>query len=94
VRVERCPQPRLEFIACLAPCDGLLIVWVVNVVATIRFLRARKFDVAKAKIMLLAAEKWRKEFATSGIEELMKYVFSLPRSFMFLITAIRVHQKL
>lgn len=45
--------------------------------------------------MLLSAEKWRKEFAKSGIEELMKYVFSLPCSLMFLLIAtIRVHQKL
>ncbi|KAJ7902325.1 CRAL-TRIO domain-containing protein [Mycena leptocephala] len=35
----------------------------------LRFLRARKFDVAKAKEMLLAAEKWQKEF---GVEELVK----------------------
>lgn len=34
-----------------------------------RFLRARKFDVAKAKIMIIACEKWRKEF---GVEELCK----------------------
>ncbi|KAJ7640821.1 CRAL-TRIO domain-containing protein [Mycena polygramma] len=35
----------------------------------LRFLRARKFDVAKAKEMLLAAEKWRKEF---GVDELVR----------------------
>jgi hypothetical protein len=40
-------------------------------VAWFRFLRARKFDVAKAKAMLLDAEKWRKEF---GVEDIMKCV--------------------
>ncbi|KAI5995724.1 CRAL-TRIO domain-containing protein [Pisolithus marmoratus] len=34
----------------------------------LRFLRARKFDVPKAKAMLISAEEWRKEF---GIEDLM-----------------------
>ncbi|KAJ7638219.1 CRAL-TRIO domain-containing protein [Roridomyces roridus] len=37
--------------------------------ALLRFLRARKFDVRKAKEMLLAAEKWRKEF---GVDELVR----------------------
>lgn len=37
-----------------------------------RFLRARKFDVAKTKEMLLSAEKWRKDF---GVEEIMKFAF-------------------
>jgi hypothetical protein len=36
-----------------------------------RFLRARQFDVQKAKDMLLAAEHWRKDF---GVDELMKCV--------------------
>ncbi|KAJ7242753.1 CRAL-TRIO domain-containing protein [Mycena haematopus] len=35
----------------------------------LRFLRARKFDVPKTKEMLLASEKWRKEF---GVDELVK----------------------
>jgi len=35
----------------------------------LRFLRARKFDVVKAKAMLLDAEKWRKDF---GVEDIMK----------------------
>ncbi|KAF8897120.1 CRAL-TRIO domain-containing protein [Infundibulicybe gibba] len=33
----------------------------------LRFLRARKFDVAKAKEMLLAAEQWRKDFEVDEI---------------------------
>ncbi|KAF8173762.1 CRAL-TRIO domain-containing protein [Mycena galopus ATCC 62051] len=35
----------------------------------LRFLRARKFDVPKAKDMFLACEKWRKEF---GVDELVR----------------------
>ncbi|KAJ7584686.1 CRAL-TRIO domain-containing protein [Mycena floridula] len=35
----------------------------------LRFLRARKFDVALAKAMLLAAEEWRKTF---GVEDIVK----------------------
>jgi len=39
-----------------------------------RFLRARKFDVAKAKAMLISAEQWRKDF---GVEDIAKYVLRL-----------------
>ncbi|KAH9916783.1 CRAL-TRIO domain-containing protein [Fomitopsis serialis] len=35
----------------------------------LRFLRARRFDVEKAKAMLLACEQWRKDF---GVDELQK----------------------
>lgn len=35
----------------------------------LRFLRARKFDLVKSKEMLLAAEKWRKDF---GVEDIVK----------------------
>jgi len=35
----------------------------------LRFLRARRFDVARAKEMLVAAEKWRKSFGVDGIVE-------------------------
>jgi len=35
----------------------------------LRFLRARKFDVPKAKQMLIDAEKWRKDF---GVDELVR----------------------
>ncbi|KAG6849748.1 hypothetical protein H0H93_005546 [Arthromyces matolae] len=35
----------------------------------LRYLRARKFDVAKAKEMLIAAEKWRQEFGADTIIE-------------------------
>ncbi|KIK70320.1 hypothetical protein GYMLUDRAFT_32319, partial [Collybiopsis luxurians FD-317 M1] len=37
--------------------------------ALLRFLRARKFDIALAKAMWLANEKWRKEF---GVDEIVK----------------------
>ena len=37
-----------------------------------RFLRARKFDLTKAKEMLISAEKWRKDFK---VDEIVKFVF-------------------
>ena len=37
-----------------------------------RFLRARKFDLVKAKEMLISAEKWRKDFK---VDEIVKFVF-------------------
>jgi hypothetical protein len=36
-----------------------------------RFLRARKFDVALAKTMIINSEKWRKDF---GVDDIVKYV--------------------
>lgn len=55
-----------------------------------RFLRARKFDVPKAKAMLLAAEQWRKD---EKVDELARCVsfclqcerrrFSNPDSLLF-----------
>ena len=42
-----------------------------------RFLRARKFDIVKAKAMLVAAEEWRREF---GVDELMQWVDTLLRT--------------
>ncbi|KIK93851.1 hypothetical protein PAXRUDRAFT_828563 [Paxillus rubicundulus Ve08.2h10] len=40
----------------------------------LRFLRARKFDVAKTKAMVLSAEKWRKDF---NVDDIVKnFVFT------------------
>jgi hypothetical protein len=36
-----------------------------------RFLRARKFDLPKAKAMLLSQEQWRQDF---GVDEIVKCV--------------------
>lgn len=35
-----------------------------------RFLRARKFDLPNAKLMLINMEKWRKDF---GVDDIVKY---------------------
>lgn len=42
-----------------------------------RFLRARKFDLAKAKEMLLAMEQWRKDFGVDDIVKCALPVFPL-----------------
>jgi hypothetical protein len=42
---------------------------VLNTTHSNRFLRARKFDVALTKKMLLDAEQWRKDF---GVDDLVK----------------------
>jgi hypothetical protein len=39
----------------------------------LRFLRARKFDLVKAKQMIISAEQWRKDF---GVDDLVKYARS------------------
>jgi hypothetical protein len=45
------------------------VVFVCVCVCVSSFLRARRFDVAKAKAMIISAEQWREDF---GIEDLMK----------------------
>jgi hypothetical protein len=40
-------------------------------VLRLRFLRARKFDVAKAKEMLVSCEQWRKDY---NVDDIVKYV--------------------
>jgi hypothetical protein len=42
-----------------------------------RFLRARKFDVAKAKEMLLAAEQWRRDMKVDEIVQFVRFLFCL-----------------
>ena len=62
MRTERCPWCLLYFLGWLDPerhDDATLL----------RFLRARKFDLAKAKEMFIACEKWRKEF---GVDDIVK----------------------
>ncbi|ODV90282.1 hypothetical protein CANCADRAFT_2014 [Tortispora caseinolytica NRRL Y-17796] len=43
----------------------------------LRFLRARKFDVTKAKDMFIACEKWRKDFGVKDIVQNFHYVEKL-----------------
>lgn len=49
--------------------DGKFVPERMDDASLLRFLRARKFDVAKAKVMLYAAEQWRKDF---GVDEIMQ----------------------
>ena len=60
---------------------GSVLRWIV-----FRFLRARKFDVVKAKEMLIGNEQWRKDF---GVEDIVKYVF-----FLFLSLSLTVNPEL
>jgi hypothetical protein len=53
----------LRYVA-IPPCLCL-----VSINPASRFLRARQFDVVKAKAMLLDCEKWRKEF---GVDDVVK----------------------
>lgn len=39
----------------------------------LRFLRARKFDLAKSKLMFIESEKWRKEFKVDELYETFEY---------------------
>ncbi|KAL4928447.1 SEC14 family lipid-binding protein [Aspergillus undulatus] len=39
----------------------------------LRFLRARKFDVAASKLMFVESEKWRKEFGTDDLARTFEY---------------------
>ncbi|KAL3475016.1 CRAL-TRIO domain-containing protein [Aspergillus californicus] len=48
----------------------------------LRFLRARKFDVAASKAMFVASEEWRKEFGTDSLARDFNYV-EKPEVFKF-----------
>jgi len=54
--------------------EGVFVPERMNDAFLLRYLRARKFDVALAKQMLIDAENWRKEF---GVDEIVKCVFVL-----------------
>jgi len=62
--------PHLFF--CFLFC--LFCFFVGDALGVRRFLRARKFDVPKAKAMLLSAEQWRKD---ENVDELVRCVFFL-----------------
>ena len=46
----------------------------------LRFLRARKFDVAKAKEMFIASEKWRREFEVDNLVKCAKHYSEIDHS--------------
>ena len=61
----------------------LFPVVILMILSSCRFLRARKFDLEKAKVMIIAAEQWRKDF---GVDDVIKYaLISLSYAFLVLI---------
>ena len=62
VRPSRRRRPRARACVCQRP---------IAVLIRPRFLRARKFDVPKAKEMILSAEAWREDF---GVDDLVECV--------------------
>jgi hypothetical protein len=61
-------EPRMGD-STLLRCAGLACPHRERCSSNVRFLRARKFDVAKAKEMFIANEKWRKDF---GVDDIVK----------------------
>lgn len=61
-------QQALDTLRGELQAEGHFVAQRMDDATLLRFLRARKFDVAKAKAMLISAEEWRKEF---GIDDLM-----------------------
>ncbi|KAG6878445.1 hypothetical protein C0992_008164 [Termitomyces sp. T32_za158] len=55
--------------------DGIFVEGRMDDALLLRFLRARKFDVAKAKEMLVDTENWRKE---NGVDTIIEYVLLGP----------------
>lgn len=55
--------------------DGLFVEERHDDATLLRFLRARKFDIAAAKAMFVACEKWRKEY---GVDDLRKNGYEFP----------------
>ncbi|KAF8075950.1 CRAL-TRIO domain-containing protein [Lyophyllum atratum] len=49
--------------------EGIFVEERMDDATLLRFLRARKFDLAKAKEMLIAAEQWRKDY---GVDDIIK----------------------
>ncbi|PPQ65350.1 hypothetical protein CVT26_000065 [Gymnopilus dilepis] len=62
-------QHTLEKLKAELKAEGAFVEERMTDAMLLRFLRARKFDLAKAKAMLLAAEQWRKDF---GVEDIVK----------------------
>ena len=56
------------------------ILFLFGSTARTRFLRARKFDVVKAKEMLLSCEQWRKDFKVDEIVKCAQPVIPRHRS--------------
>jgi len=67
-------QHTLESLKAQLIAEGIFVEERMDDAFLLRFLRARKFDLVKAKEMLIAAEQWRKDF---GVDDIIKnFVFT------------------
>lgn len=66
-------QRALEQLQLELTKEGWLIEGRHDEATLLRFLRARKFDVPKAKEMFIASEKWRKEFEVDNLVKCAKH---------------------